>query len=259
MDSYILSEVYEHQKLIGLVCLLLAAKSEDLDENVPSIKDLLRIVDMSGDLGVDLRFKDELDPKEVTNAYKSFALMYCKLEYLVFECLEFNTIRPTVVSFINIFQNLLVTEVDLTDLKVEPEDKNTNRQTLGDLRVNANDYLKQFSAIIIEDTDYFNILPSQLAAAIVGATRKLLKIKNYWNDKLEEITRCRVEDIRPMILILIEKHITNIYGNPDYSDDVAKGDSGYISPNSASETDDELKTVNKKRKLTRPGIIWEFF
>lgn len=35
MDNYILSEIFEHQKLVGLVCLLLAAKSEDLDELVP--------------------------------------------------------------------------------------------------------------------------------------------------------------------------------------------------------------------------------
>lgn len=94
MDSYILSDFSEHQKLVGLICLLLSAKSEDIDEKVPSIKDLLKIVDMSLDLG-----RLETDEKRNTAAYKTFARMYCKVEFLIFESLEFNTIRPTTVSY----------------------------------------------------------------------------------------------------------------------------------------------------------------
>lgn len=257
MDNYILSDFDDHQKLIGLVCLLLAAKSEDIDESVPSIKDLLRIVDMSSDLEIDLRYIEGLDPTEVSKAYKNFAKMYSKLEFLIFECLEFNTIRPTVVSFVNIYQNLVLTNSDVDDVKSNSQGETEDRQTLGDMRVLANQYLKHFLSIIIEDVDFFNSVPSLLAAAIIGVTRKLLQIQNYWNEQLEELTRYRTEEIRPLMLKLIEKRINSTYDNCDNNNEDIK-DSGYISPNSASETDDELHlTVNKKRKLNRAGITYE--
>lgn len=259
MDNYILSDFDEHQKLIGLVCLLLAAKSEDIDESVPSIKDLLRIVDMSSDLEIDLRFSEGLDPKEVSTAYKNFAKMYSKLEFLIFECLEFNTIRPTVVSFVNIYQNLVVTNSDVDDVKCNSQGETEDRKTLGDMRVLANQYLKHFLSIVIEDVDFFNSVPSLLAAAIIGVTRKLLQIQKYWNEQLEELTRYQIEEIRPMMLKLIEKRISSTYDNFDSDNENVK-DSGYISPSSdtASDTDDELHlTVNKKRKLSFAGITYE--
>lgn len=237
MDSYILSDFVEHQKLIGLVCLLLATKSEDVEEAVPTIKDLLKIVDMSTDLGIDLRLKGELEPKKVSNAYRNFAAMYCKLEFLIFESLEFNTIRPTVVSFINVFQSIVVTSCDLDD--------NIEQKSLGVLRVIANEYLKEFLVLIIQDIEFFNKSPSKIAAAIIGATRKLLHIQHYWNDTLEHLTRYQIDELRPLMMSLIEKRSSAIYHQ---ADDILV-DSGFISPSSASETDEEIKNVHKKRKL----------
>lgn len=250
MDSYILSDFVEHQKLIGIVCLLLAAKSEDIDENIPSIKDLLKIVDMTNDLGVDMRFKEELDPKELSKIYRIFSALYCKLEFLIFESLDFNTIRPTAVTFINIFQSIVVTADDVKSFGV------ANLKSLGDLRVLANDYLKQFLEIIIQDIEFFNKLPSQLAASIIGATRKLLHISHFWNDSLAQLTRCRIEDIRLLIVTLIEKRNNAIRekSNCDLND-VFK-DSGFISPTS-SEAEDECKKVVKKRKLNRKVVTYE--
>lgn len=244
MDAYILSDNAEHQKLIALVSLLLAAKSEDLDENVPSIKDLLKVVDMSEDLGCDLRFRSELEPKVVNQAFKKFAEMYCKIEFLIFESISFNAIRPTAVNFINIYQNIVVTSVDL---------KNEEGATLGDLLVSANEYIKQFlDFIVIQDIEFFNILPSKLAAAIIGATRKLIKIETYWNEELTNLTRYKIEDIRPLMIRLLDKRFNVIYER-----DIVMKDSGYLSPSSLSETDDELKNPYKKRKLMdRAPIVY---
>lgn len=216
------------------------------------------MVDMTDDLGLDLRYRDDLEPVKVTAAYKKYASMYCKLEFLIFESLHFKTIRPTVVSFINIFQNLIVTEEDVADQKNDTNDEEAVRKAFGSLRLMANDHLKQFLSLIIQDIHFFNSLPSQLAAAIIGATRKLLKIRNYWNIALEDITRYSTEDIRLTVLDLIEKRNEIIYRKSDHDNADIHKDSGYMSPNSASETDDEeLNVVGKKQKLSRPGITNE--
>lgn len=255
MDAYIISEFAEHQKLIGLVCLLLAAKSEDLDEAIPSIKNLLKIVDMTSDLGVDLRFKEELTEKEIRNAYGGFAAMYCKLEFLVFESLQFNAIRPTAISFLNIFQGILITEDDVNDMEATNDEK---RNLLGDLRVSANGYLARLTSVIL-DVEFFNEVPSQLAAAIVCLTRKLLKIADFWNKELVSLTRWKIDDIRPLMILLLEKHMAIHVSDETVA---ALRDSGYLSPNSNSETEAEgdvvMELKHKKRKmLKREPIIFK--
>lgn len=241
MDSYILSQLPDHQKLIAIVTLLLAAKSEDLDQLVPSIKDVLIGIDLSDDLGIDLRLKHELEPVKVARAYKNFASMYCKLEYLIFEAMEFNVVRPTIMTFINIFQYVVVMPGD---------SKLLNRKN-GDLRVSTNEFIQQFIDVIIHDIDFQNIRPSELAAAVIASTRKLLKIKDYWNDKLAKFTHYEIDAIRPLILVLLEKRVNFLYNMSCSKDfDVGMKDSGYISPTSVSETEDEdVKSVVKRRRL----------
>lgn len=242
MDNYIFSEYIDHQKLIAIVALLLAAKSEDLDELIPSIKDILELVDISNDLGVDLRFKNELKPEEISLAYKSFASMYCRLEYLIFEVMQFNTIRPSFVSFLNIFQNIVVL----------PGDDQLVSLTIVELRVSAKKLIQEFMEVIMHDIDFMNIRPSELAAAVIASSRKLLKIKGYWNNELAEFTRYKIDAIRPLILVLLEKRVNFLYRERiAESYDVVMKDSGYISPASVSETDDEVKPRVKRRRVTQ--------
>lgn len=246
MDNYILSDFSEHQKLVALVCLLLAAKSDDLDELVPSIKDLLRIVDMSDDLGVDLRIREQLEPRDVRNAFKRFASMYCKLEFLIFECVDFNTVRPTTLSFLLVFQNIILTEADV---------ESDSEKTVGDMRVSANEFVNQFLDIVIQDIDFFNMKPSRIAAAIVAATRKLLNVKNFWNESLEQLTRYTIEEILPTVGTLMEKRIRVLYDlKNDEQDDVNMKDSGYCpTPDSFSDTsltEEDEPQCSKKRKLS---------
>jgi hypothetical protein len=256
MDLYILSDNPEHQKLIALVALLLAAKSEDLDVNVPSIKDILYIVDLSNDLNVDLRFKDELDPKLAAAAYKNFLFMYCKLEFLIFECMDFNLNRPTVATFVNVFRNIVVTEADATDIKRSLGD---DAVMLGDLEVQANQYIHEFYSVIVKDIDFFNETPSEVAASIIAATRKLLKIKNYWNEDLVQLTRYKLEDIRLMTIMLMEKRIDAVYErSTSVESDVAMKDSGYVgSPESTTEISDDEEIALKRRKLSYQQIAKE--
>lgn len=243
MSVYSVSELVEHQKLIGIICLLLAAKVEDIDENIPLLNEVLLNIDLSTDLGVDFRFQDTIDPKEMSKALHIFKPMYCQLEFLILKCLNFNVIRPTTVSFVNVFKGSVTSE----DIK-----KGGGNNTKLSLRC-ANEFLQCFLKIVITDIDFFNILPSKIAAAVIGATRKLLQIHNYWNVQLEQLTRYRLEEIRLLIVTLIEKHNASIHKTEQQDntyDDVFK-DSGYISPPSQSDTEEECIKTLKKRKLNR--------
>ncbi|CRK97201.1 CLUMA_CG010598, isoform A [Clunio marinus] len=244
MDTYILSNYFEHQKLMSLVCLLLAAKSEEIDEAVPSIKDLLMIIDMSQDIGVDFKCIDKYDSKSINSAYKTFAGMYCKLEYLIFESLYFNTVRPTTMTFIKIFQTVIVSESDIKDVEKGCE---KSCETLGDLRLSALEYIKEFSEIIIVDVAFFNIQPSKIAAAILCATRKLLKIKKFWTETLSQLTRYKFDEIQNLMMSLNEKRNASLYLHTNV--DFEMRDSGYVSPDSGSETDEVEKKKHKRQKM----------
>lgn len=259
MDNYIVSDKHEHQKLCALISLMLAAKSEDLDEYVPSIKDILRIIDLSDCLGCDLNFRDMLDPKEVTAAYKKFSSVYYQLEFLIFESIEFNCIRPTYVSFVNVFRNVAVIEDDYNNIKMELGDATTYQQ-LSDLQLSANELITQFLEIILHSIDFFNILPSIIAASIICATRQLLKIENYWTTELESFTRHSLDKIAPVVDDLIGRRMMYCLESTNISQDIIMKDSGYISPDTDGEgTTEELSEdlihcetghANKKLKLT---------
>lgn len=248
MENYILSESEEHQKLIALVSLLLAAKSEDIDEKVPSIKDLLRIVDLSNDLDCDLRNTHNYSLSYVSKAFKEFSKLYCKLEFLIFESILFNAIRPTAVTFINVFQHIVVTEADLKDIK-------TDGMTWGNLHITANEYITQLQDIILLDIDICILPPSFVAASIIAATRKLLSIGSYWNEDLANLTCYKADELEQLMYVLIGKHSECIYKESQMDSDEAMIDSGFISDDSVSQTDDEKSPMVKKRKFfDRPGI-----
>lgn len=247
MDNYVISDYFEHQKLIGLVCLLLAAKSEDLDELVPSIKDILTICDMSNDLGCDLRFREGLTNAQVHAAFKKFATMYCKLEFLIFECMDFNLVRPTAVTFLNIFQGYIVGEGDIEHME--------DNESMIEKQNKALEYVKQFVGLIIKDVEFFNITPSLLAASIVGSTRKLLLFDNVWNQTLVEVTRYNIDDIRSTMIVLIDERYKDLYDQTGNCEDESTAmDSGFYSILVSSESDEEVVHVEKKRRLNTPMI-----
>lgn len=185
---------------------------------------------MSSDLEIDSRFNTK---NAVRAAHRQFAAMYCKLEFLVFESMKFNTIRPTVVTFLNFFQGLLVTEDDIAE-----------RAAMFEQRETANTYLKQFLDLSIKDVEFFNVVPSLLAASIIGAARKLLQLNNYWSDRLITLTRYEVEHIRPMMIFLVDKRYENVYNQ-----DGILEDSGFTSITSSDFETDEVLTKKKRRLL----------
>jgi hypothetical protein len=240
MDQYILSENPEHHKLIAFVCLILAAKSEDLDEYVPCIKDLLRFINLKEDLNVDIRQNLNVDAKLLKEAYRTFQNMYVGLEFYVFSSIEFNTIRPTCVKFINVFKSLIITEKDFNN------NNSNNKKIIFDnfetMKCESMDFLYQFLEIVMFDIAFINIPPSLLAAAIIAAIRILMKVDETWNNELEVITRYKLDDFQNISEILIEKHEKYFKEDENNTDEdyvmSEIDDSGFYQNTSETDEDD---------------------
>lgn len=232
MDSYILSTVSEHQKFVALVALLLAVKTEENDDNVPSIKDLLHIIDLTEELGVDFKEKQNYTREEISTAYKAYLKLYCTLEFMIFQTLKFNTICPTAMSFLCIFQKIAVTENDLQDIYAG----DLSIESFADLKFFATEYIKYLSEIVLHDISFHQYPPSRVAAAIIATSRKLLNIKTIWNLQLEFLTHASLMDIQPIINSFMEKLSTMDQESLTSEDSFDYGDSGFYSNDCDCET-----------------------
>ena len=238
MDSYILSTVAEHQKFVALVALLLAAKTEENDDNVPSIKDLLYIVDLTEELGVDFKVKQNYTREELSTAYKAYLKLYCTLEFMIFQTLKFNTICPTAVSFLCIFQKIAVTENDVQDMYAS----GMSIDSFGDLKFYATEYIKSLSDIILHDITFHQFLPSRVAAAVIATTRKLLNIKTVWNFQLEFLTHASLMDLQLIVNLFVEKLSAMDKDSSTSGDSFDYGDSGFYSNDCDFETNNSCTT-----------------
>lgn len=263
MDSYIISASREHQKLVALVCLLLAAKSEDIDVQIPSIKVLLSIVNLKADLKVDFHPSQlrNYNTKQIQHAYKQFSWMYSKLEFLIFGAMDFNLMRPTCVSFLNFLQPVMVTQLDYETLS---DDK---FGSLANMRIAARDQVYPLLEIVIGDVNFFNVLPSRVAAGVIATIRTILNLRHVWNDVMELHTRYKFAEVRSIVNYLLRKigriASTSTPCNTSKFDD--EDESGFISasdidPNESTEwpygnhsltlcEDEEIEQDKKRARL----------
>jgi hypothetical protein len=238
MDSYILSSVAEHQKFVALVALLLAVKIEENDDNVPSIKDLLYIIDLTEELGVDFKEKQNYTREELSIAYKAYLKLYCTLEFMIFQTLKFNAICPTAMSFLCIFQKIVVTECDVQDMYAG----DLSIESFADLKFFATEYIKYLSEIVLHDISFHQYPPSRVAAAIIATTRKLLNIKTIWNLQLEFLSHVSLMDIQPIVNSFLEKLNSMEHESSTSDDSFDYGDSGFYSNDCDFETNNSATT-----------------
>lgn len=197
MSRVVLGGSREHLKLFSLIACLLAAKGNELDQSVPSIKELLHYINMESEIGINFSRRKEYDPKHLKLAYTRFFNVYTKIEFLLFESIGFSTVKPTIFSFLDIFQNLVVQETDIYDMK-------NVSCSFDELKMQANDFIGTFSMMVLHNFEFYKFLPSEIAAGIIVATRKLLGIKTYWNGQLEFLTRTTTQQIEPIYNYFLE-------------------------------------------------------
>ena len=234
-DSYRLPDIMEHQKLVAYVIMLLAAKSEDIEATVPPLKNLLNYVDLSEYLEVDFRCLDKYSTDVINFAYKKFSVLYLQLEFIVFQTMEFNIISPTICTFLDIFSNIVVTNVDFEQLKSLGCQEYA---AYGDLKLEANRLIMQFEDICLGNLEFINIKPSLIAASVIASTRKILKLP-LWSPELITMTRYDHKDMRDVVIELIHKRMRIVY-ETKAGVCTMNNDSGFSTSHIDDNTDVEL-------------------
>ncbi|KAG8240445.1 hypothetical protein J437_LFUL003159, partial [Ladona fulva] len=164
-------------KLLAIVCLLLAAKFEELDSNVPKISSL---------------------QSKLESNYE--ATDFITIEIVILNFLDWNLAYPTVAHFIECFGNFVVQTSDLKYFQGNFRGSACNQDSickLKQLKSDADDIIQDFMGIVIQDIGYMSFQPSLIAAAVIFLTRFMLSLQPEWTSTLAEVTKWSIPDILP--------------------------------------------------------------
>lgn len=159
-------------QLVAICCLLIAAKYEELDPKVPAIADL----------------------NECSNDAYTPELIK-EMEVMVLNHLQWSLDAITPLHFLHLFLTQGITfEKDIVDGK--PFTKKAARY--------VKKYVTFFADLCLQDHGFLQYPPSILAAAIIAASRRAVKVDPIWNDSLQALTKYKEKHIYPAY-----KHIYN--------------------------------------------------
>nr|CAD7259664.1 unnamed protein product [Timema shepardi] len=170
MDNH--SITTERLILVALVCLLLAAKFEERDVNVPKIHELNELVQ---------------------NQYpiNDFIL----LEIMTLKFLHWNLVIPTVAHFAEYYVTFSTLP---SDLKNAPHFSNYS-----ELQCYAYDYVKDYLDESLKDVAMHQYQPSLVAASCIAATRLRLHLNPKWTSSLCEYTSYEFSDLQQCVQTLM--------------------------------------------------------
>lgn len=172
MDKYSIEDAQLH--LITLCCLLIAAKFEECDMNIPRIQTLNYFVQ---------------------NAF--LANEFRQMELLLLEFFCWNLILPTSAHYIEYYKLSGLSEND--NLNGEPVTPNM----MPKLRKYIAKYCKYFLDISLQDFTFAQLPPSLVAAGAIASSRHSLGLLPSWTPELEKVTGFCVGQVQPVALALI--------------------------------------------------------
>ncbi|KAG5680788.1 hypothetical protein PVAND_010274 [Polypedilum vanderplanki] len=237
MNRYLLSENVQHLRLTTLVATMLAAKSNEIVDNIPPIKDFIShgFVDLQEEIGVNFMKKEEYTQEQLKVAYKKYAKLYANIEFIIFESLQFSLTRPTTITFLEIFSKIAVTEDDMNNLEKKHREKFDSFESLNQ---QVNKHIRVLSMIVLYHIEFHQYDPSKNAAAIIATSRFLVGIKKLWNIELEFLTRASIDDIKPIIEIFVD----NIHLMKEYLEKINTFDDEEFNEDSGFHSDGVLGT-----------------
>lgn len=162
MDNHSIND--NRLNLVALSCLLLAAKMEENEPNVPTLASMNELV---------------------RNQYPSSD--FTLLEVLLLKYFDWNLIIPTTASFVEFW---LLNVVGKTDFPLL-----TSEETFFERRTRAIEIILEFLDLTLMDIKMTNIRPSLLASACLAAARSSLPVLLVWTETMEELTGYSYKEI----------------------------------------------------------------
>ncbi|XP_067003557.1 cyclin-J [Anabrus simplex] len=170
MDNHAI--VVERLNLVTLVCLLLAAKFEERDSNVPKISELNLLVE---------------NPHPLRD--------YINVEFMILKFLNWNLVIPTAAHFAEYFAMFATLPSDLQHA--------CSVQSYRHLQELAQKYIKDFLDQSLLEESLMGCRPSLVAAACVAAARYYLNLASPWSATLCEVTHYNLHHLQPYLNILL--------------------------------------------------------
>lgn len=168
MDNHTITT--DRLALVSLSTLILAAKVEEHDSNIPKPRILNTMIDQQ---------------------YPTFD--YVQLERMQFRFFEFQLIIPTAVTFIEYFIEGIA---DAQDYELAQQNQQVgpfNSQL--HMKRDMADLAFEFVDLILADVRLVQETPSKVAAACLAAARQLCRFCFIWSSRLAHLTRYSLIDI----------------------------------------------------------------
>lgn len=167
-----------------------------------------------------------------------FFLDYICLETMILTFFEWNVIQPTVVTFIELYIDAIISEEDFFAHCSQVTDGILYKD-FKSMKLAATTIILQYLNTTLLNVHLCHVTPSKLAAAIVAATRCILVLNPVWSPTLVKITGYALDKLEPLISVLFSiKNADESKVVEDKEKSKSTPDSGYISSKDA-DTDDE--------------------
>ncbi|GAB0094836.1 hypothetical protein DMENIID0001_101620 [Sergentomyia squamirostris] len=201
---------------IAGVCLILAAKVEDIDYKLPTIPNI--------DTYIGRRIPTKTED-------------YISIEFNIMRLLGFNLIIPTAITFLDYFACCVVTADDFNEQKKLAK---FNFTSFEEYLQNAQDTALKFVDSILKDVSLVNdVLPSRVAAACILATRVYLHLPNPWPATLVRMTQYQMTDL--MFYATRIRKLCDLTDTNSMAKDVCSPDSsGYRTADDSVLSDSDL-------------------
>jgi len=171
-DRILQTSVVDRDRLqmVALCTLLVAAKHEEREADVPEISELVH----------ELRYQYE--PRDI-----------CEMEILVLNRLKWQLSEYTPLHFLAHFLHRGVLYED------DMIQQSNNAASLKRIRKYLRRYTNFFAELAMQDYAFQAYPSSIVAASIVVASRKAINIVPMWRPEMESLLSCKVEDIRACV------------------------------------------------------------
>ncbi|CAH1783470.1 unnamed protein product [Owenia fusiformis] len=176
MDKFDIEEPQLY--LVAIGCILVAAKYEEQEINIPKSTDLNVYV----------------NPKGYT------AWEYQQMELTLLDCFKWNIGLPTPAHFVDYYITLSVAD-DQSNPETCKSPVHSAKTKLYIMK-----YATYFLEISLQDQVYKEYSPSLIASAAVAASRTCLHIKPHWSHFMSKVTMFALNQITPVINIMLKTH-----------------------------------------------------
>lgn len=218
MDTFTISVVKLNAS--ALMCLLIAAKIEESDLNIPQFEQLNDLVG-----GVYTKNEFKTVEKKIIATY------------------EFDFLYPTAASFVEIYSNQIVSFQDFLCYRIHRASTHSSVfSTYESMLKECTDVLFDVLNACLHDNRLVNLTPSVVGAACLAATRCIQNIQPVWTERFLQLTGYNYEQIEPFVEVIILMYKSN-YSKQSNTKICDSPDSGICS-DFKSEPDSEEDDVD---------------